>query len=1205
VNNIQADILLEFQKSISSIKRFSQGIDNLGSNFSGLEKRVSAISTALNNSEAIHTYGILFNSEKQSFDSNHSEKLKMHINNQLNRINNDMIEKIKNQVNAQIDSILQETIELQGGSNKAYRPSSSPDARKSNQAVPIDLTGVITNTVRNVIAGSNSGTPMSMLYQAIESYKAVQLEQIKMTQNLMLHNKYQATTSHGNTFTDVSMVSQTLNDIQAFIRELSKYYGTDYSSLHEVGSIGSRSIEDSDEIKKFIQLSAQLQTLDQGNNVVNIANALKSLKEEFGLNMNEVQKTIVEPIAAVSQITDANVMQLLEVFQQNIQLFKSFNVDPSTSIALSGASIQDTGGMNLSINNFYSNLLKGLHSTTAVSALDKLGVKPQLINTSAGIQILNDSKEFFTQLANKLLSANDETKNATYEAMFETSSLPSAASTRELLNTFIHIQGALGQFQSAQYEEIINKLLTNSTNNPQQNSYNIMLDSVLKSMTPTINKASYALINMSNQVDKNAQLLVAFSRALSNVLAGTLKFQQAKWKQEQVTSNPVTSPQPYNWNMSFLSDISDISFDNGNDTVTRRSNSNSSETSDQNENDAGGDSSKKGKKSGLPLKHPLADLALMGLEAVVSNTVAIINESANEALTLTENQRLMKSVKTEENLLNDFAQTLRTSQEEHGIVAASAIGMKYLLADGRNMVRGWFGLEADAYGTNEWNEDSQAFLSYYRDKTGINSLTINGLMDYLSQNNISYEDAVKEWSDSTIKGQAMRYNKQVAYNKQYEEAMSTGEEETNYQNVAKENYYNKYKNGELKSPRISTGFVAERLQENLSNISTTSSIDTLSALINGVRTDSEEYMALRKKSIDDMRKIADDELAIIDQYITKAQEAINRVPAGTDQHAEAVKYKEDLEKTRNEIANQVDSVILPNQLELINEEFQNNVKKVNRGLRNIDLLAESKELAAAYSMDTNSGEYYAIMETINQNKIASMTAELQNLKNISATGDHSEELALTINELQNSIAAEKLKGKENKLRSIGIARQEISDNSSERENNMLAVMVNKGITDDSSPLIRNMRIANQKAEVKDINEAIQELQAKLPTAGAEETTVINREIRDLQKQALQTQLGILDEMKSSVGTFNLPEGVTAMSRYEYMTRQGTHSTTTVGMGDVTVNITLPNVTNSATPEHLKTIGEGIGAGISRGSIGNLRNQLSGNPTSGYRSRYGS
>ncbi|MGQ8871901.1 hypothetical protein [Paenibacillus sp. TSA_86.1] len=602
-------------------------------------------------------------------------------------------------------------------------------------------------------------------------------------------------------------------------------------------------------------------------------------------------------------------------------------------------------------------------------------------------------------------------------------------------------------------------------------------------------------------------------------------------------------------------------------------------------------------------------IAKMGLELVASIALAEAFKAISWEASSTEDQRMLAMADTDDKQLTSAANTIRIGKEGDGASVAGFFNfLGGLYGDGMNLIDKYVAgsdmSHAGLFTEGGSDEVSKGVIQILNRDRNANIRSLNELYKYLNDNKddptLNESLLVDQWATETGRKEETRKLREEATTKQYEASKLEEIEQKRLEEIAKKKYEEKYKEGGVKSSSIDSDSVLSRVSDRINEIKDTSQIDTLRALMGGMKTDSDEYIALRKKQSESMRQVLNEELAIIDKYIANAKAVMDNAAPGSQEYTDAKAAYDNLTSTRDKVASEGEVDILREKWNEKQETYQSRVRKVNNSLSRIDLIAQAKELAAAYNMDTQSQEYLDIMKKITLSKLSQMKNELANLQAIQADGDLTDDQANQVLQLRNTIANEQARIKEYNLASIGIGRAKIQDNSSDRENELLELKLRTGNPDDSSPILRNKRIANAKQEVSEINQVIADLRAKLPSAGADETTKINAEIRDLQKQSLQTQLGILDEMKSTAGTFNMPNGVSAMSRYEYLTRGNTHNTTTIGTGDVTVNITLPNITNGMTNRQLQQVGQSIGQGLSVGRVGNLRSQQAMNP-SNYRS----
>ncbi|ALA07165.1 hypothetical protein SECTIM467_35 [Brevibacillus phage SecTim467] len=1376
-----------------------------------------------------------------------SPKLKRHLVNQINRVNNKIIEKIREQVDVQIQSLLQEISEVQarhrplnrdqairqasdlggnhsGGSHGGSGVVSSDDSRRRPTVSGVDpysrrdehfnsfgLHGAIVNTVRHILAGSIVGAPMMAMYQAVETFKNTNTEQIKMIQNLMLKPEYRNDPNDASSGTDFAKVDATVNQLRGFIRQQSIFYGIDYNELYRVGGIGSRLLEDPLEMKKFIQLTAQLKTVDPSAKPENIANGLESIKAQFNLEMAHMQEKVAQPMAAVSNVTNASVEQLVDALKRSGATFNNNNIDPATAIVLAGTSIQATALEGANIGNFYNSILNRLQSDKALSKLAELGVNPHVTDPLTGAQMLRPGEDIFQDFAKALSDKDDLTKRNAFDAMFGTyQSSKGAATMHEIMNNFIKVLEATKSFGEDQYKQMIMKSLDNPMVNANRakESVSVAFDALVQELTPAINKVSYAIINMSDAVARNASLLVGLGDVLSNVLIGMLMMRGIKWGAGKVWGDVNGHTEMHKMRTSFLGRISGMSadghmgelvgddlknmsrkdigryqknpeleryfremhgmnekqqehfkkyvadkkidlrdlptlftameeaknwterkvlsddekfdrtktyhnrlsttpalanilspelvatlnsttsdrlafnnsranvmgyaemadrmsrmsrkefdgfenhlqemhrngapavdslerltaalddYDNAQrqaDTATRQSsptfNTLSNAVRGMNNEMTRTQRLKQGFRDFLRSMPDLARGAASSIGHLSKNIAAMAGQIvaalglAQAAKALTENMTLTqadKNLALAEKQDQDFTSLSNyMNREVDGSLMgfSQAVGMRLgqLYGTTMNAISYTFGGTPAHFGKGEKDAMIEEMKAHYgfKGSGGIKGWLFGDeeFMGYLRNMGIDPQEAVKDWAQKSGRRENTQKFMEQSMNQKYEEAQMKKAEEERLQKIAEENYKQKYQEGKLKFPTINADDVKSNIQAKIGEIKNQNTVESLRNLMGGMKTDSEDYLKMRQEQVRRIRQVLNEELATIDKYIANMDTIMKSHAPDSKEYKSAEQAKKNYEEARKKVVDEGEADILNEEFNLQQETFQKNIGKSNRAMQKIDLLAQAKELAAAYNMDTESQAYLDTMKQIAVNKVNSMRAELENMKRIQALGDQSEELAMAIMQTQNNIASEQQKVKEYNLASIGIGRQKIGERNSERENEFLELRLRMGNPDDSSPILRNKRIANAKAEVAEIQSVISDLKKRLVRAETEEAIKINAEIRDLTKQSLQAQLGILDEMKGTAGTFNLPDGVTAMTRYEYLTRQGTHQTTTVGMGDVTVNITLPNVTNGVTANQMQIIGNGLGQGLAQGRVGGWRSQMLGNPQSGYRRKH--
>lgn len=603
------------------------------------------------------------------------------------------------------------------------------------------------------------------------------------------------------------------------------------------------------------------------------------------------------------------------------------------------------------------------------------------------------------------------------------------------------------------------------------------------------------------------------------------------------------------------------------------------------------------KGAGKSIAGLAANIAGMGLEMLAAVVFGEGLKAVAWEATATTREKQQAIIDTRNGNEQALINTIYATEEGNDSMKARGVAAALRIEDFLNTIDKMFGAtpsHSGFKGDDGVDSNMKSITDYYRNK-GAQFSGNQGFFDYLKQEGRTVEDAVAEWNVNTGRKDETDKIRQAASNLDYKNNLVSQTEEESLQRKNKEIYEAELINGTADIATISEESVARRIEEGLQEKKNLNAIETIDELPELKTTKFDSYLYKKGAQARRLENVYKKELDILDESIESAQKILDSTNENSFEYQEALKNKNNLEEIKVAIEAKFEPII---KTELKNQEqeiVREKMGKVNRNVQEIGLKAQAKELEAAFQMDTESQSYLNKMKEITSNKIASLKVELAKLKAITATGDQSEELASSILQMQNSISGEQVKLKEYALASIGIGRENINDNSSQRENDLLALKVKLGNPADDSALLRNKRIANAKTEISEISNVITDLKGRLPSASVEEADKINTEIRDLQKQSLQAQLGILDEMKSSAGTFNMPNGVQAMSRYEYLTRGNTHNSTTIGTGDVTVNITLPNVTNGTTASQLQAIGQSLGQGLSVGRVGNLRNQMAMNP----------
>ncbi|MGG1263851.1 phage tail tape measure protein [Brevibacillus laterosporus] len=402
--------------------------------------------------------------------------------------------------------------------------------------------------------------------------------------------------------------------------------------------------------------------------------------------------------------------------------------------------------------------------------------------------------------------------------------------------------------------------------------------------------------------------------------------------------------------------------------------------------------------------------------------------------------------------------------------------------------------------------------------------------------------------------------------------------------------------------------VKKSLGEDVKKIEVESNLNSLKMVLGRMEgttekfaTDSEAYVNERIRLNNKIIKMYQDELDNIKRFISNYEQEISTAKKNGED-AQVIKEMEDnlarWKQNQKDAESEFGNIQMQKEQENIDLNFNASLSRISRQAALNEAKRNKQEIVNGLTMDRSSREYIDASIGNSQGTIKDLQEQLNNLRNVSSvTADQKNQLEIQMKQLENTIAQEQLKVKDLRLSRIGIYKEDLSDRLASMSNDYMKAKVDAGLTDDNNPYLKNLRVDQYNEQVSMFGAEIKKLQDQLTGANSEEAKQIQREIRDLQRQQYQAQLGILEEMKNTGGTFNLPDNVKAMTYYEYITRNNSHSTYTVQGGDTNIQITLPNVTDGTSPEKLKQIGKSIGEGINEGH--RLRPQMLMNPY-GYR-----
>lgn len=392
--------------------------------------------------------------------------------------------------------------------------------------------------------------------------------------------------------------------------------------------------------------------------------------------------------------------------------------------------------------------------------------------------------------------------------------------------------------------------------------------------------------------------------------------------------------------------------------------------------------------------------------------------------------------------------------------------------------------------------------------------------------------------------------------------------------------------------------VKKDIQDRIQELTVEYTLQQISAIDKGYASDSVEFMQIRQEMSRKIVELYQEQLDFIAKTVEDLTEELKRLKAEGAPEEEIRRAQDDLnrwkhnqEKAGGELRIAQDQA----RKEQIQADFDAAMSRISRAASEEETNRAIQEAINSATMDRNSKEYIDATVKGSRERINSLNAQIEQLASAAMTPDQKQQVDAQVGQIKSAIEQERVRIRDLQLSSIGLYKQDLQDTLAELSNEYLQARVDAGAgVDENSPFLRGKRIEQYNKQVSLFDSVISDLQKQLNnTSDPEGQKNIQREIRDLQRQSLQAQLGILDEMKNTGGTFNLPDNVKAMSYYEYITRNNTHSTYTVQGGDTFVSVTLPNITDGTSTERIRQMGKAFGQGIHEGK--SLRLQKQANP----------
>lgn len=562
----------------------------------------------------------------------------------------------------------------------------------------------------------------------------------------------------------------------------------------------------------------------------------------------------------------------------------------------------------------------------------------------------------------------------------------------------------------------------------------------------------------------------------------------------------------------------------------------------------------------------------------------------------------------------------------YGFISSMASSIGYNVSNGYNwLFNALTGTDSKTVGWESMGDFTEWATKKYGGSNKVEALANANRQAKEADKNAStltYQDLAKMYLDETGKTQKLTELEQKNFLEEYKKsAVAEAEAETRRlkEQAAKDAWSKEARaRGELEY--FTSDAINESISSDTSTIQAEQNANQLKFLVNGYKSDSAEYMKIRIDAIKKEQKLYKDWITDFKEYVAmldsglielenagkryKLDENGNRIKKDDGTYEETSEYtiqKEAAKSNRtrlNDLQKEFQPKIDELELEKNRLVIDTAVASVNKEVSRISSLKNYRDTLDSLSMDTTSRNYLDSKLINAQDSIRAMKEQLAIFKDeIKGQLDPDDKITDAITSLEQQIASAQVEVKNLRLQRLTLWKEPFNDKLEDVDIKYLQKQVALGGVSSDSPILQNLRISEYNDRLAIITSELAGRRKELSSANnEEEINQINKDIRDLTKQSLQTQISIQQELKNiSGGTFNLPDGVRALTEFDYMASKSTHSNFSIQSGDMYVNVTLPNVTSNMSSQELASIGAALGKGIAQGRNVQLRNQLSGNP----------
>lgn len=501
-----------------------------------------------------------------------SEKLQFHVINQMNKLNNAIVKKVREQVDIQVNALLADiekssatpkplnrgrkintatgqaaraATNVRGGSTQQPLPApyhARPQynntgtfgtdrfAQRDQHMNRFGLSGALTNTFRHVIAGGLIGLPMMKLYQSMETYQNNNMENMKMFNNLLFKQEYEQKNEDGTVSMDFTQVQKSVDALRPHIQGYAQLYGQDYSDMYQIAGIGSRTLENEYEIRKFMDLVGQASIMDgEGDPVSVIAPGLESIMKQFKMSVAEMD-TVIKAMAVTANKTNATTEDIINGLQKSAAVFQQAGVSAELATMLTGTTVQYSGQSGSSVGNFYTTFLARMKSEDSVDKLRQMGIETYE-KDRFGRNVARDTDDIIMELAHGYGDLDDDKfKEELIQALFGKRQMGKGIPA---LENFDKIMESVSKYESFTDEDF-KKMMANNTQTAavvQERAgvaIDVALTSAIEELTPEITKVAGVVADLAGNISANSHLVADLIKSLASIGIGYMTFKGMK-----------------------------------------------------------------------------------------------------------------------------------------------------------------------------------------------------------------------------------------------------------------------------------------------------------------------------------------------------------------------------------------------------------------------------------------------------------------------------------------------------------------------------------------------------------------------------------------------------------------------------------------------------------------------------------------------------